>query len=161
MCGPCRATAALSLQPRRSAVLISGWPPGPRQGWAAGSDRFWLLQLPVSRTFLDFLRLICSVHGYPARRASSTADANDRGAGGVREKWSWGVYRETVRLFRSSVPMFYYPTTVPGAGKALEIGPAIGYRLWFPSRESMNAVGVVRANDSKALRRTHGQSSPR
>ena len=23
------------------------WPPGPRQGWAAGSDRFWLLELRV------------------------------------------------------------------------------------------------------------------
>ena len=32
------------------------WPPGPRQGWAAGSDRFWLLELRVSRTFLDQLR---------------------------------------------------------------------------------------------------------
>ena len=28
------------------------WLPGPRQGWAAGSDRFWLLELRVSRTFL-------------------------------------------------------------------------------------------------------------
>ena len=27
------------------------WPPGPRQGWAAGSDRFWLLELRVSRLF--------------------------------------------------------------------------------------------------------------
>ena len=31
-------------------------PPGPRQGWAAGSDRFWLLELRVSRTFLFQLR---------------------------------------------------------------------------------------------------------
>ena len=23
------------------------WPPGPRQGWAAGSDRFWLLELRI------------------------------------------------------------------------------------------------------------------
>src|SRR5208337_801309 len=53
------------------------WPPGPRQGWATGSDRFWLLELRVSPTFLDILRLICSVHGYPARRAASTADPND------------------------------------------------------------------------------------
>src|SRR5271157_2411314 len=28
-------------------------------------------------TFLDILRLICSVHGYPARRAASTADPDD------------------------------------------------------------------------------------
>ncbi len=27
------------------------WPPGPRQGWATGSDRFWLLELRVSRHF--------------------------------------------------------------------------------------------------------------
>src|SRR5271157_5679603 len=32
------------------------WPPGPRQGWATGSHRFWLLELRVSRTFLDQLR---------------------------------------------------------------------------------------------------------
>src|SRR5271157_2011616 len=32
------------------------WPPGPRQGWAAGSDRFWPLELRVSRTFLDQVR---------------------------------------------------------------------------------------------------------
>jgi len=50
------------------------WPPGPRQGWAAGSDRFWLLTLRVARTFLDNLRLICSDHGYPARRAARVAD---------------------------------------------------------------------------------------
>src|SRR5208283_4244154 len=31
------------------------WPPGPRQGWATGSDRFWLRELRVSRTFLDQL----------------------------------------------------------------------------------------------------------
>src|SRR5271165_3590049 len=30
------------------------WPPGPRQGWAAGSDRFWLLELRVSRHFSTF-----------------------------------------------------------------------------------------------------------
>ena len=36
------------------------------------SDRFWLLELRVSRTFLDNLRLICSVHGYPAQRAANT-----------------------------------------------------------------------------------------
>ena len=53
------------------------WPPGPRQGWAASSDRFWLRELRVSRTFLDNLRLICSVHGYPARRTASTADPDD------------------------------------------------------------------------------------
>jgi len=34
----------------------AAWPPGPRQGWAAGSDRFWLLELRVSRTFLDQVR---------------------------------------------------------------------------------------------------------
>src|SRR5208337_3696727 len=50
------------------------WPPGPRQGWATGSDRFWLLELRVFETFLDNLRLICLVHGYPARRAARAAD---------------------------------------------------------------------------------------
>src|SRR5208337_1389777 len=32
------------------------WPPGPRQGWATGSDRSRLLELRVSRTFPDQLR---------------------------------------------------------------------------------------------------------
>ena len=44
---------------------------------AAGSDRFWLLELRVSRTFLDQLRLICSGHGYPTRRTASTADPDN------------------------------------------------------------------------------------
>src|SRR5271166_3123201 len=30
------------------------WPPGPRQGWVAGSDRFWLLELRVSQHFSTF-----------------------------------------------------------------------------------------------------------
>jgi hypothetical protein len=29
-------------------------PPGPRQGWAAGLDRFWLLELRVSQHFSTF-----------------------------------------------------------------------------------------------------------
>ena len=36
------------------------------------SDRLWLLELRVSRTFLDNLRLICSVHGYATQRAANT-----------------------------------------------------------------------------------------
>ena len=62
------------LEPRRSAVPFSGVVNGPRQGWAAGSDRFWPRELRVSRTFLDFLPIICTVHGYPGRRAAVTAD---------------------------------------------------------------------------------------
>ena len=53
------------------------WSPGPRQGWAAGSDRFWPLELPVSRTFLYFLPIICSVHGYPVRRSGSYGGPRD------------------------------------------------------------------------------------
>ena len=30
------------------------WPPSPRQGWAAGSDRFWLCELRVSQHFSTF-----------------------------------------------------------------------------------------------------------
>ena len=30
------------------------WPPGPRQGWAASSDRFWLCELRVSQHFSTF-----------------------------------------------------------------------------------------------------------
>jgi len=90
------------------------WSPGPRQGWAAGSDRlwplitprcsdffstscgprfsgsgyltqciastscprsgrFWLRELPVSRTFPDFFRASFPGHGYPVRRAARAA----------------------------------------------------------------------------------------
>src|SRR5271157_2426944 len=38
---------------------------------------FWLRELRVFYTFLSILRLICSVHGYPARRAASTADPDN------------------------------------------------------------------------------------
>jgi hypothetical protein len=37
------------------------------------SGRFRLYELRVSRTFLDFLRLICSVHGYPTQGAANTS----------------------------------------------------------------------------------------
>ena len=39
---------------------------------AAGSDRFWLLELRVSRTFLYQLRPQLSGHGYPTQRAANT-----------------------------------------------------------------------------------------
>src|SRR5271157_1371016 len=57
--------------------LNQGGPPCSSPAWprmATGSDRFRLLELRVSRTFLDNLRLICSVHRYPARRAARAAD---------------------------------------------------------------------------------------
>jgi hypothetical protein len=34
--------------------LFPPWPPGPRQGWAAGSDRFCLFELRVSQHFSTF-----------------------------------------------------------------------------------------------------------
>src|SRR5271157_5655154 len=43
-----------TLEPRRSAVLISGLTTGPQQGWVAGSDRFWLCELRVSQHFSTF-----------------------------------------------------------------------------------------------------------
>ena len=63
------------------------WPPGPRQGWAVGSDRFWLLELRVSRTFLDQLRPQLSGHGYPARRTAGRRTPTGVGRG------AWGVGR--------------------------------------------------------------------
>ena len=64
------------------------WPPGPRQGWAAGSDRFWLLELRVSRTFLDQLRPQLSGHGYPARRRQDGGPQRAWGVGrGAGEQW--------------------------------------------------------------------------
>ena len=50
------------------------------------SDRFRLRQLRVSRTFLDFLRLICSVHGSPARRAAKVGRGHPRFLGA--RKWA-------------------------------------------------------------------------
>ena len=49
------------------------WPPGPQQGWAACSDRFWLLELRVFSTFLNILRLICSGPGCPTQCAATTS----------------------------------------------------------------------------------------
>src|SRR5208337_4123667 len=46
--------ARLLLEPRRSAVLISGLTTGPPQGWVAGSDRFWLCELRVSQQISTF-----------------------------------------------------------------------------------------------------------
>src|SRR5208337_2917111 len=56
--------------------LNQGGPPCSPPAWprmATGSDRFWLLELRVSRTFLDNLPLICSVHGYTTRRPANTS----------------------------------------------------------------------------------------
>src|SRR5271157_2990026 len=46
-----------------------------------------VFELRVSRTFLDNLWLICSVHGYPARRAARAADPDDspRSCSTIRE----------------------------------------------------------------------------
>ena len=55
------------------SCLFPPWPPGPRQGWAAGSDRFWLCELRGFSTFLNILRAICSGYGYPAQRAANTS----------------------------------------------------------------------------------------
>src|SRR5271157_3419289 len=41
------------------------------------SDRFRLLELRVFSTNLNILRSICSDHGHPARRATSTVDPDD------------------------------------------------------------------------------------
>src|SRR5208283_2562815 len=68
-------------------LLISGLATGPPAGVGDGlrvlsrhcqhvcprSGRFRLYELRVSRTFLDFLRLICSVHGYPTQGAANTS----------------------------------------------------------------------------------------
>ena len=54
-------TRAARLQRAQEAM-------GPLGSGCPRSGRFWLLELRVSRTFLDNLRPICSDHGYPARR---------------------------------------------------------------------------------------------
>ena len=52
------------------------WPPGPRQGWAAGSDRFWLCELRVSQHFSTFYG--SSVQAMDTQLgAGSTADSDD------------------------------------------------------------------------------------
>jgi hypothetical protein len=53
---PARLDPSLELNQGDPPCSFPPRPPGPRQGWAAGSDRFWLLELRVSRTFLDQLR---------------------------------------------------------------------------------------------------------
>ena len=74
---PAGARLDPSLEPRRSAVLISGLATGPPAGVGGGLGPFLAVGTPRFSTFLNILRLICSVHGYPARRAGSTADSDD------------------------------------------------------------------------------------
>src|SRR5271157_4251361 len=80
-----------------------------------------------------------NLHVLPIRRPPRMLNGVGRGAWSVGGKWSWGDAPGD----RATVP-FHCSTALllSQAGKALEIGPAIGYRLWFPSRESMNAVGA-------------------
>ena len=66
------------------------WPPGPRQGWAAGSDRFWLLELRV----LGLFSTSCG----PSFLAMDT-QLGARQVGGPQRAWgvrreAWGVGRE-------------------------------------------------------------------
>src|SRR5208283_2072414 len=53
---PLRGPARLdrSLEPRRSAVLISALATGPPAGVGGGSDRFWARELRVSQHFSTF-----------------------------------------------------------------------------------------------------------
>ncbi len=51
---PCGGPAPGSTPPLNQGdppCSSPAWPPGPQQGWAAGSDRFWLCELRVSRHF--------------------------------------------------------------------------------------------------------------
>ena len=79
-----------------------------------------------------------SGHRYPARRAASTADPNDCEAWCVEREREVAVGGCSGRLCHGSLLLLH----CSGARKALEVGPVFGYRLWFPSREFMNAVGA-------------------
>ncbi len=52
--GPARLDPSLELNQGDPPCSSPPWPPGPRQGWAACSDRFWLLELRVSQHFSTF-----------------------------------------------------------------------------------------------------------
>ena len=52
--GPGPARPSLELNQGDPPCSSPPWPPGPRQGWAACSDRFWLLELRVSQHFSTF-----------------------------------------------------------------------------------------------------------
>ena len=70
---PCGGPARLDP----SLKLNQGDPPYESPAWprrAAGSDHFWLLELRVSRTFLDQLRpQLFTGHGYPTQCAANTS----------------------------------------------------------------------------------------
>jgi hypothetical protein len=53
---PCGGPARLDpcLNQGDPPCSVPPWPPGPRQGWAAGSDPFWLCELRVSQHFYTF-----------------------------------------------------------------------------------------------------------
>jgi len=110
------------------------WPPGPRQGWAAGSDRFWLLELRVSRTFLDQLRPQLSGHGYPARRAAG---------------------RRTPTIYRSSAQ----PTIFAGSwfGQALLTSPDPPHPLRPPVSQS--PTGGAPPGDPRRTKQIRNNSS--
>src|SRR5271166_1566315 len=55
---------------------------------------FWLRELRVFYTFLNILRLICSVHGYPARRIAK----------GIRKCILFNALRLRFRLVASDYP---------------------------------------------------------
>ena len=71
--GPARLDPSLELNQGDPPCSSPPWPPGPRQGWAACSDRFWRLELRVFSTNLNILRAICSGHGYPPQPAVNTS----------------------------------------------------------------------------------------
>src|SRR5208282_2850789 len=79
------------------------WPPGPRQGWAPGSNRFWLLELPVSRTFLDQLLPQLIKPRIPSSARGIDGGPNNRGA--WEGSGHGGMLRATVRLYRLIVPL--------------------------------------------------------
>src|SRR5271157_4707615 len=71
---------------------------------ASRSDRFWLLELGVSRTFLDKLRPQFSGHGYPTQRAANTS-VLARGVLSVRTPRFLDISRHfTVHLFSQWIP---------------------------------------------------------
>ena len=52
--GPARLDPSLELNQGDPPCSTPPWPPGPQQGWAACSDRFWLRELRVSQHFSTF-----------------------------------------------------------------------------------------------------------
>src|SRR5271157_467671 len=110
-------------------------PPGPRQGWAAGSDRFWLCELRVSQHFSTF-------YGSSVQSLDTQLGARDRRRtltiqrGGAQRTLSAGSWFEQGLLARPSTAVnrsrTQSRTTAGLPGRPACVSTRAGFSRCFP-----------------------------